>query len=311
LADFRVVDQQQVDPAQQLQQRVPLPLDPVVHRVARHQTRRVHLVEHLHLELGVDVRQEQPLGAAEALGQARRERGEDAEPRLERVRGVEVVAVGARPAEAVAGRLDQAGQVDAALDQEVQRLDRVVAADDADELHGREHGGRGAEVDCGAAERLGRSAEWRVDAVQGNAADHEHAHGVSSLSMRSGAPSPRSSRPLRRTIWTARVRTRRAERSRSSGTRTASSGLRLGLPAWYQELTMPAVASRNSAIIWGARASAARSTTAGKRPSCLMMSCSAGCVSRPRSAPSAETPAGSMPALRKMLDMRACAYWTL
>src|SRR5690606_10396831 len=208
-----------------------------------------HLVEHLHLELGVDVGQEDPLGVAEALGQARREGSEHAEPGLERVRGVEVVAVGAGPAEAFAGRLDQTAQVDAALDQEVERVDRVVAADHADELHGREQRGRGTEVDRRTTKRLVRSAEGRFDAVQGDATHHE--------------------------------------------------------------LTMPAVASRNSAIMWGARASAARSTTSGKRPSCLMMSCSAGWVRRPRSTPSAEMPAGSMPALRKMLDMRACAYWTL
>src|SRR5690606_22685432 len=311
LPDLRIVDQEHVDPPQQRQQRVPLALDPVVHGVARHQAGRVHLVEHLHLELGVDVGQEDPFGVAEALGQARREGREHAESGLERVRGVEVVAIGAGPAEAFAGRLDQTAQVDAALDQEVERVDRVVAADHTDELHGREQRGRGTEVDRRATKRLGRSAEGRFNAGQGDATHHEQAHGASSLSMRSGALSPRSSRPLRRPTWSARVRTSRAERSGSSGTRTASSGLRLGLPAWYHELSMPAVASRNSAIMWGARASAARSTTSGKRPSCLMMSCSAGWVRRPRSTPSAEMPAGSMPALRKMLDMRACAYWTL
>src|SRR5690606_15648340 len=250
-------------------------------------------------------------GVAEPLGQLRREGGEHAEPGLERVRGVEVVAVGAGPAEALARRLDQPAQVHAAADQEVQRVDGVIVADHADELHGREQGRRCAEVDGGAAERLVRSAEGRFDAVQRDAAHHEQAHAFSSLAMRSGAVRPRSSRPLRRTIWTARARTSRAERSRSSGTRTASSGFRLGLPAWYQELTMPAVASRNSVIMWGARASAARSTTSGKRPSCLMISSSAGWVRRPRSTPSAEMAAGSMPALRKMLHMRAWAYWTL
>ena len=44
-------------------------------------------------------------------------------------------------------------------------------------------------------------------------------------------------------ISTARASTSRAARSAGSGESTASEGSRLGLPAWYQELTCPAVCS--------------------------------------------------------------------
>src|SRR5690625_168695 len=103
-------------------------------------------------------------------------------------------------------------------------------------------------------------------------------HSSSIRCIWSGASRPRRWRPLRSTICTARARARRALRTPSSSTRTASSGFRLGLPEWYQEFTAPAVVSRYSQIRCGARASAARSTISGKSSSSLMRPNSASVV---------------------------------
>ena len=84
------------------------------------------------------LREEDEGRAAELRGNLRAEVREHAEVRLERLRRVEIVAVAAAPAERLARRLLESRHVHAARAQRLELLHRVVVADDADELHGRE-----------------------------------------------------------------------------------------------------------------------------------------------------------------------------
>ena len=86
------------------------------------------------------------------VGNLRAEVREHAEVRLERLGRVEIVPIAAAPAERVARRLLQPRHVHAARPQRLELLHRVVVADDADELHGRQMARRGGEEGAGAAE---------------------------------------------------------------------------------------------------------------------------------------------------------------
>ena len=99
LAGLGVVDEEQVDPAQHLEQGLLLRGDPEVHGVGRHDPRRPHLVEHGELQLRVDVAEEDVARVAEGLGQLGAEVGEDVELGVEGVGLVQVELVAPRPAE--------------------------------------------------------------------------------------------------------------------------------------------------------------------------------------------------------------------
>src|SRR5690606_24994832 len=134
LACLAVVHHQQVYARQQFQKRLTLAGDPEIHGVAGDKTRRVDLPQHVQLKLGVDVAENDVPGVAEPRRQLWLEIGEHAEPRLPSLATVQVVAVDPRPAEALAGTALDTAQIDAALLEEAQLLERVVVADHPDEL---------------------------------------------------------------------------------------------------------------------------------------------------------------------------------
>ena len=102
----------------------------------------------------------------------------DAEARLERLRRVEVVPVARAPAEALPLGALQPREVDAALAQRLELVHRVVAPDDADELHRPEVAGRRGEHRGRAAEHVVRLAERGLDGVERDRANNQDAHEV-------------------------------------------------------------------------------------------------------------------------------------
>src|SRR5690606_19974032 len=150
-----------------------LALDPEVHGVTCDEARRAHLLEYFELEHGIDVAEEDPLGVAERVGDLRLEVREHAEPRLERLAAVQVEAVDARPAEALAGSLLETRQVDAALLEETQVAHRVVVANDTDELHTAVQRCGRTEECGGSAQCIRHAAERCFDAVERYAADDQ------------------------------------------------------------------------------------------------------------------------------------------
>src|SRR5690606_35615623 len=138
-----VVDEQEVDPTEQLEQGIPLPLDPEVHRVACDQTRLADLIQHVELQLGIDVAEEDPLGVPEALGDVRLEVREDAEAGLEGFTGVEVEAVHPRPSEALAGQSGESGEIGIAAAQEAESRLREIVAYHSNHLNVTEAGSGG------------------------------------------------------------------------------------------------------------------------------------------------------------------------
>ena len=87
-------------------------LDPEVHRVARHELRLGDLRQHIELQARIDVAEKDERRVAKLLGNLRAEIREHAEVRLERLGGVEVVAVASAPAERRALRALEAGEID-------------------------------------------------------------------------------------------------------------------------------------------------------------------------------------------------------
>src|SRR6478736_8213896 len=79
LARLGVIHHQEVDLAEELEEDILLALDPVVHRVADHELRRLDLAQDAELELRIDVAEEEIVGGTEAFGELRLEVGEDAE----------------------------------------------------------------------------------------------------------------------------------------------------------------------------------------------------------------------------------------
>jgi hypothetical protein len=180
LSGLAVVHHEHVHPAEQLEQGLALPLDPIIHGVAHDEPRPLHLAQHAELKLRIDVTQEDVLGGAEGLGNLGLEVGEHAEPGLQRLPALEIVAVLTLPSEALALRALHARPVDPARGERLELVHRIVASHHADHLHRVEQRSRHTEVDGGAPESVGGLSERGEDGVQGDAAHDEEAHQVTS-----------------------------------------------------------------------------------------------------------------------------------
>ena len=123
---------------QQLQQVWTTALYPEVHRVARHQFWLVHLLQHLQLQARIDVGQKHKRRVTKLLWNLRSEIREDAEMRFECLGGIQIVAIPAAPAKAGPLRRFESGKIDAAGFERCEFLQRVIAANNAHQLHFRE-----------------------------------------------------------------------------------------------------------------------------------------------------------------------------
>ena len=176
LSRLRVVDEQDVDHGERLAQLVRLARDPEVHGVAGHDLGPVDLVQHLALQDGIDVAEEDVLGAPVAVGDAGLEELEDVEVGADRLPRVEVVGVLPLPVEGLARRLLQPLQVDGPPLEGRQRLLPEVVADDRHQVHGGEERRRHGEERRAPAQDLLGPAERGLDRVVRHASDDEDGH---------------------------------------------------------------------------------------------------------------------------------------
>ena len=168
-----LVAEEDIDLSQQFLDRLGLGFDPEVHRIGGDQRGRFHLCQHLGLERGVDVGQEDDRRLAVRLVQLRREILEDVEVGRQGLGHGGVLAVPAGPAEGLALGDLEAAEVDAALGEEDAVLTREVRTHDAHELDRREVAGGQGEEGGRAAEGVMAGAREGLDGVERDGADDE------------------------------------------------------------------------------------------------------------------------------------------
>jgi hypothetical protein len=149
-----------------------------VHGVGRHELRpRLHLVQHLRLQLGVDVAQEEEVGFSQRRRQHGVEVAEDVEVRLQGVGLVQIEAVATLPAEGGAGGPRDPREIDASLAEEVEVGLGEILPHHADDRDRTEEGGGGGKEGGGAARDLLPLSEGGLQAVEGDGTDGENGHG--------------------------------------------------------------------------------------------------------------------------------------
>jgi hypothetical protein len=105
---------------------------------------------------------------------------EHAEVCLQRLRGIQVVPIPPPPPKRRALRLFEPREVDPSFGERLQLVERIVGADDTDQLHGRQVTRRRGKKVRRAAEYVIRLSEGSLDGVEGDGADYENSHDVRS-----------------------------------------------------------------------------------------------------------------------------------
>ena len=195
LAGLRVVDQQHLDPPQRLPQLLGLAVDPEVHRVAGHDPGPLDLLEHLALQDGVDVAEEDDLGARGSAA------GIFGSKNSKTLRSVQMVSRELRSSEYWPCQWKVLPSIRSSPSRSMGRpaegrelLLPEVVAHHPHQVHRGEEGGGHREEGRAAAEHALGAAEGRLDGVVGDAADDQDGHAISSPTACSGRRSGASSR---------------------------------------------------------------------------------------------------------------------
>ena len=177
-ACFAVIEDEHVDPLEEVEQGGLGDVDPEVHRVGDDELRFVHLVEHLQLQIGRDIGQEDEVTRFEMVRKLRGEGLEDIEGDRAGFAGVHVPHVFAGPAEGFPRGTLHAFEVDPALLEEVPVVGREVVAHDSHEIdRGKVTGGDGG-VGRGAAEKIETFLDGSFDVVERDGTNNENGHGT-------------------------------------------------------------------------------------------------------------------------------------
>ncbi len=143
-------------------------LDPVIHGVAAGQAHAVHLAAHVGLQGRLDIGQEKELGVLVLVRNAGLKCFEDVQVGEIRFGLVEVVGVGAAPAEGFAFCAFEAANVDAMLVEDLFLLGAEVFADHGHDAHLGEITGGQRKVGGRAAENFLHAARGRRDVIERN-----------------------------------------------------------------------------------------------------------------------------------------------
>ena len=173
---FAVVEDQQVHARQERIEIGARGFDPEIHRVGDDKTRPLHLIEHVGLQRGRDVRQQDEIGLAIRLRQVRSKMLEDIQRHRARLARVHVPGIFARPAESFPGHALHAFRVDLARFPEVEFRRRKIVADDADEFHRRKKARAERGVGSGAAEQVGVLLHRSFDGIERDGTNDENRH---------------------------------------------------------------------------------------------------------------------------------------
>src|SRR5690606_4234058 len=171
LAQFFVVDHQRFYALDDSSQRRPFAGDPKVHGVGGYDPAVRHLVQHLELQLGLNIAEQDTAAVDIAVGQLGSKVGKDIELGAQGLPTGEVVGITARPAKRLAvGSLD-AGGVDTARIQVAQDIVRKIRADDGHDSRLREQAGGHGSVGGGTAHDVGKHPAGQGQVVESHGAD--------------------------------------------------------------------------------------------------------------------------------------------
>ena len=158
-------------------------LDPIVHGVAGHQFGLPDLQQHLPLEVGVEIAQEEILAGPVMFGEVGPKVGQDVQLGVEGLAVVEVISVLAGPAEGLARQDLQSRQVDVSGLQQGDVLLSEVVPDGRHHPDLGEVGGGDTEIGRRPAQRLCHLAEGGLHGVVGDRTDYRNGtHAVFSIS---------------------------------------------------------------------------------------------------------------------------------
>ncbi len=143
LHGFFIVHQHTVDSPQQALEPGTGSVEPELHRVAGDELRIGHLLQHLELQLRLDIGQEDQLRVAVRRGQRRMEIGEDVELGVQRLPILQPDAGVARgPSKGLSGTHLQTREIDVARFQQLLVLERKVLAHHPHQANGCKQRGR-------------------------------------------------------------------------------------------------------------------------------------------------------------------------
>ena len=187
-ARLAVVENEHVDTLEQFEERGLGNVNPEVHRVGDDELGFLHLAEHLQLQFGGDVGQENKVARFVMVGKGRREGFDNIERDRAGLAGVHIPHVFAGPAEGLARIALHAFEVDAALLQKVPMVGREIFADDGHEVDRREIPGGHRGVGSRAAEKIETFLDRRFNVIERDGANNENGHGAAQI--RRAAPRP-------------------------------------------------------------------------------------------------------------------------
>ncbi len=157
--------------------------DPIVHGVAGHQFGLPDLQQHLPLEYGVEIAQEEILAGPVMFGEVGPKIGQDVQLGVEGLAVVEVISVLAGPAEGPARQDLQSRQVDVSGLQQGDVLLSEVVPDGRHHPDIGEIAGRNAEIGRRPAQNLRYLAEGGLHGIVGDRTDYRNGtHAVFSIS---------------------------------------------------------------------------------------------------------------------------------
>ena len=177
-ARLAVIEDEHVDPLEEVEQRGLGDIDPEVHCVGDDKLRFFHLVEDLQLQVGRDVGEEDKVVRLEVVRKLRGEGLEDIEGDRAGFAGVHVPHVFSGPAEGFARGTLHAFEVDAAALEEVPVVGRKIFADDGHEIDRREVTGGDGGVGSRAAEKIETFLDGSFDVVERDGTNNENGHGT-------------------------------------------------------------------------------------------------------------------------------------
>src|ERR1043166_1282828 len=172
LLGFALVEDKSMNALEEAEQVLKGDVEPEVHGVGDDELGLLHLVEHMHLQRGRDIGEEDERGGLERVGQMRGETFKHAQLSGEGAAVVHVQLVFAGPMEGFAGLDLESVKVDAMAAIELDVALGKVLPDDADELDGSEETGGDGGVTGGTAEEAGVLGMRGFDGVQGGGTDN-------------------------------------------------------------------------------------------------------------------------------------------
>ncbi len=166
LACLAVVQDQHVDAGYEASEGGLGDIDPKIHGISNHEAGLVDLIEDVVLQIGGDICQQDDAWIFVAFGEIGGEVFENIQGHRTGLPGVHVPHVFAGPAECLPGNSLETFEIDTTLAEEIDVFTGKVLANDANEVHWAEIGGRDSSVGSGATEQVLMLGELGFDVIE-------------------------------------------------------------------------------------------------------------------------------------------------